>query len=64
MDPQREKHLQEIRRLKEACRTTSSPYLQRDYRKRIQKMTKELKTYDRLHRIHESKHVQTANTAG
>ncbi len=45
---QREIFIDEIRRLKKACRETSSEYLKRDYTKAIKRKKKQLATYDML----------------
>ena len=41
-----EEMIEEIRRLKEACRKTESKYLKIDYSKRIKKLKKELSEYN------------------
>lgn len=46
MDKQRNKFVAEINRLLEAKRMSKSPYLKKDYAKKIVKMQKELDEYD------------------
>lgn len=47
---QRDIFIEEIRRLKKACRETSSEYLKRDYTKAINRKKKQLATYDMYQR--------------
>lgn len=47
MDKQREKHIKEMQRLKEALIKTKSEYLKRDYTKALKRMEKDLKEYDK-----------------
>lgn len=47
MDKMREKHVEEMERLKTAIKKTDSKYLKRDYKKAIKRMSAELKEYDR-----------------
>lgn len=51
MDKARERHVSEMRRLKQAIDKTDSPYLKRDYGKRYKKMAAELREYDRLRKV-------------
>lgn len=48
MDRMREKHIQEMERLKTAIEKTKSPKLKRDYTKALKEMERELKDYDRF----------------
>lgn len=48
MDKMREKHVQEMERLKAAIKKTKSPNLMRDYTKALKEMERELKDYDRF----------------
>ena len=48
MDKMREKHVQEMERLKAAIQKTKSPNLRRDYTKALNRMKRELKDYDRF----------------
>ena len=48
MDRMREKHVQEMERLKAAIEKTKSPKLKRDYTKALKEMERELKDYDRF----------------
>lgn len=48
MDRMREKHIQEMERLKAAIKKTKSPKLKRDYTKALNEMERELKDYDRF----------------
>ena len=48
MDRMREKHIQEMERLKAAIEKTKSPKLKRDYTKALNEMKRELKDYDRF----------------
>ena len=48
MDRMREKHVQEMERLKAAIQKTKSPNLRRDYTKALNGMKRELKEYDRF----------------
>ena len=43
----KDRHIEEIERLKLAIQRTQSPYLKRDYKKAIRKKEKELLAYDR-----------------
>ena len=43
----RERHVAEMDRLREALEKTQSNYLKRDYGKKLARMQKELKEYDR-----------------
>lgn len=47
MDKMRQKHVDEISRLKDAIARTDSEYLKNDYGKALRRMEKELKEYDR-----------------
>lgn len=47
MDKMRQKHVDEMERLKCAIRKTDSEYLKKDYRKALKRMQKELVEYDR-----------------
>lgn len=47
MDRMREKHIAEMQRLKTAIDKTDSEYLRRDYKKALERMSAELKEYDR-----------------
>ena len=46
MNKQREKFVLEMQRLVEEINKTNSPYLKRDYTKKLKKMRKELAEYD------------------
>ena len=46
MDKAREKHLAEMKRIKEAINKTKSPMLKRDYSKALNRMRQELYQYD------------------
>lgn len=46
MDIMRERHINEMNRLKEAIEKSNSDYLKRDYTKAYKKMQKELEEYD------------------
>lgn len=48
VDKMREKHVQEMERLKAAIEKTKSPKLKRDYTKALNEMKMELKDYDRF----------------
>jgi len=43
----REKHLQEMRELRQAIEKTKSPYAKRDYQKALKRKERELSEYDR-----------------
>lgn len=43
----REKHVEEMERLREALTKTQSNYLKRDYGKKLARMQKELNEYDK-----------------
>ncbi len=49
MDTQRAKFVAEIHQYEEAIQKTDSVYLKLDYKKKIRKMKRELKEYDRYH---------------
>ena len=49
-DPQREKFVAEIRKYETAIKNTASPFLKKDYRKKIRQMRFELAEYDRYHK--------------
>lgn len=51
MDAQREKHLAEMDRLRDAIARTDSEYLRRDYLKALKRMERDLRDYDRFHAI-------------
>ena len=46
-DPQRAKFVEQIQFYSQAIKSTTSVYLQRDYQKRLNKVRKELRAYDR-----------------
>lgn len=48
MDKQREKFVNEMKRIEEALNNTTSPCLKRDYKKALINMQKELKDYDKF----------------
>ena len=48
MDKQREKFINEIKRIEEALKKTKSKYLQKDYSKALRNMKHELKEYDKF----------------
>ena len=47
MDKAEEMHIAEMDRLKEAIQKTESPYLKRDYGKKLKSMERELEEYRR-----------------
>lgn len=47
MDKVREKHVEEMERLKNLISNTKSIYLKRDYEKALKRMSNELREYDR-----------------
>jgi len=47
MDKAEEMHIAEMDRLRKAIQKTESPYLKRDYQKKIRSMEKELEEYRR-----------------
>lgn len=46
----REKHLQEMRDLRQAIKKTKSPYAKRDFKKSLKRKERELWEYDRWRR--------------
>ena len=55
MDKQRQKFVEEIKRLRKAVSTTESRYLKRDYLKAIKEMEIELREYDRYQKEYRKK---------
>ena len=47
MDKMRQKHIDEMNRLRTAIHKTKSEYLKKDYVKALKRMKQELKEYDR-----------------
>ena len=48
-DTKRQEFVDEINRYKVALAKTKSPYLKKDYQKKIRQMERDLKDYDRFH---------------
>lgn len=48
MDKMRNKHIEEMARIEDAINRTKSPYLIKDYQKKLKKMKIELNEYDRF----------------
>lgn len=48
MDKQREKFVDEMKRIEEALKKTKSKYLKKDYSKALRDMKRELRDYDKF----------------
>lgn len=51
MDKQREKFINEMKRIEEAIQNTNSKYLIRDYKKALINMKQELQEYDNFRKL-------------